>query len=65
MARSAEPNTTALRSSRGFRVGAQKDRYDEELLIMGGRFDLDEAAMGRPWDGGPGSAAEVLDAYLS
>ena len=24
---------------KGFRVGAQKDRYEEELLIMGGRFD--------------------------
>lgn len=28
------------REGRGFRVGAQKERYDEELLIMGGRFDL-------------------------
>jgi quercetin dioxygenase-like cupin family protein len=28
------------RAGRGFRVGAQKDRYEEELLIMGGRFDL-------------------------
>ena len=28
------------RAGRGFRVGAQKDHYEEELLIMGGRFDL-------------------------
>ena len=28
------------RAGRGFRVGAQKDRYAEELLVMGGRFDL-------------------------
>ena len=28
------------RAGGGFRVGAQKDRYEEELLIMGGRFDL-------------------------
>jgi quercetin dioxygenase-like cupin family protein len=28
------------RAGRGFQVGAQKDRYEEELLIMGGRFDL-------------------------
>ena len=28
------------RAEKGFRVGAQKDRYEEELLIMGGRFDL-------------------------
>ncbi|HZR18123.1 MAG TPA: cupin domain-containing protein [Verrucomicrobiae bacterium] len=31
---------TAERAGRGVRVGAQKDRYEEELLIMGGRFDL-------------------------
>lgn len=28
------------RAGKGFRVGAQKDRYEEELLVMGGRFDL-------------------------
>jgi quercetin dioxygenase-like cupin family protein len=28
------------RSDSGFRVGAQKDRQEEELLVMGGRFDL-------------------------
>jgi len=28
------------RAGKGIRVAAQKDRYDEELLIMGGRFDL-------------------------
>jgi quercetin dioxygenase-like cupin family protein len=30
----------ARRGPRGFRVGAGADRYQEELLIMGGRFDL-------------------------
>jgi quercetin dioxygenase-like cupin family protein len=28
------------RAGAGFRVGAQKDRRNEELLIMGGQFDL-------------------------
>jgi quercetin dioxygenase-like cupin family protein len=28
------------RAGKAFRVAAQKDRYEEELLIMGGRFDL-------------------------
>ena len=28
------------RAGAGFRVGAQNDRHGEELLIMGGRFDL-------------------------
>jgi mannose-6-phosphate isomerase-like protein (cupin superfamily) len=28
----------------GFRVGANEDRYREELLIMGGRFDLKVSA---------------------
>jgi mannose-6-phosphate isomerase-like protein (cupin superfamily) len=28
------------RDARGFRVGAKEDRYAEELLIMGGKFDL-------------------------
>jgi len=28
------------RAGAGFRVGAKKNRRDEELLIMGGRFDL-------------------------
>jgi|SRR5579859_1310445 len=28
------------RAGKGFRVGRQKDRYQEELLVMGGRFDL-------------------------
>jgi quercetin dioxygenase-like cupin family protein len=35
--------TMSARSERvgkGIRVGARKDRYEEELLIMGGRFDL-------------------------
>lgn len=30
----------SARAGKGMRVGAQKSRYDEELLIMGGRFDL-------------------------
>lgn len=34
-ARSAEPT----RSGKGFKVEAQRDRYAEELQIMGGRFD--------------------------
>lgn len=33
----AEPTR---RAARGFRVGAKEDRYAEELLIMGGKFDL-------------------------
>jgi quercetin dioxygenase-like cupin family protein len=28
------------RAGRSFRVEAQMDRYEEELLVMGGRFDL-------------------------
>ncbi|HUA36888.1 MAG TPA: cupin domain-containing protein [Candidatus Sulfopaludibacter sp.] len=28
------------RNATGFRVGAQQDRHGEELLVMGGRFDL-------------------------
>jgi len=28
------------RAGKGVRVGAQEDRFGEELLIMGGRFDL-------------------------
>ncbi len=30
----------AVRANQGFRVGAQQDRYAEELRIMGGRFNL-------------------------
>lgn len=32
--------TARARTVKGLRVGAQKDRYGEELVIMGGRFDL-------------------------
>jgi mannose-6-phosphate isomerase-like protein (cupin superfamily) len=32
------------RSDKGFRVGANEDRHGEELLIMGGRFDLKVSA---------------------
>lgn len=40
-ARAAETNETSHdRAGKGFRVGTQKDRYEEELMIMGGRFDL-------------------------
>ena len=34
----------ANRSTKGFRVGANEDRRQEELLIMGGRFDLKVSA---------------------
>ena len=42
MAAQADENkvTNSDRAARGFRVGAQKDRIDDELLIMSGRFDL-------------------------
>jgi hypothetical protein len=36
MARGAEDKADIERAGRGFRIGAKKDRYDEELLIMGG-----------------------------
>ena len=44
LGRSAESETTAARSSRGFRVGATDDRYTEELHIMGGHFRLKVSA---------------------
>jgi quercetin dioxygenase-like cupin family protein len=41
VARAAETTGTSQgRAGRGIRVGSKNDRYDEELLIMGGRFDL-------------------------
>lgn len=40
MARGDEGEADIERAGRGLRIGARKDRYDEELLIMGGRFDL-------------------------
>src|SRR5579862_9993118 len=41
MARGAEDLASAQpRTGTGFRVEAKKDRRQEELLIMGGRFDL-------------------------
>ena len=40
MARGAEIKPSAQRPGKGFRVGARQDRYDEELLVMGGRFSL-------------------------
>ena len=40
-ARGAENKASGQeRGSEGFRVAAQKNRREEELLIMGGRFDL-------------------------
>ncbi len=39
-ARADETRSASERAGKGFCVSAQKDRYDEELLIMGGRFDL-------------------------
>lgn len=36
----ASGQTASERALKGSRVGARKDRYGEELLIMGGRFDL-------------------------
>ncbi|HEX3935517.1 MAG TPA: hypothetical protein VHW43_12605, partial [Puia sp.] len=32
-------NLTKVRVNKGFKVEAGKDRFQEELLIMGGRFD--------------------------
>jgi mannose-6-phosphate isomerase-like protein (cupin superfamily) len=39
-ARAEGTSESTNRAIRGFRVGANKDRYAEELLIMGGKFDL-------------------------
>jgi len=40
-ARGADNSPTGgQRAARGFRVGAHNDRRQEDLLIMGGRFDL-------------------------
>src|SRR4051812_49378906 len=36
----AEPAAVSARSAQGFKVGAGRDRYQEELQIMGGRFNL-------------------------
>ena len=44
IARGAETKAAGERASGGFRVATQKDRYEEELLIMGGRFDLKVSA---------------------
>jgi quercetin dioxygenase-like cupin family protein len=44
MARGAEVEEDVGRAAKGFRIGAKKDRYEEELLIMGGRFDLKVAS---------------------
>jgi len=32
-------NLPTTRPNKGFKVGANKDRYQEELLLMGGKFD--------------------------
>jgi mannose-6-phosphate isomerase-like protein (cupin superfamily) len=42
--RAAEPGASAPRGNSGIAIGPSKDRYDEELLIMGGRFDLKVSA---------------------
>lgn len=34
-----EKSTNPNRAGKGFKVGSQKDRYAEELQVMGGRFD--------------------------
>ena len=40
-ARGAETKVASPeRAGRGFRVGAHKGRFEEDLLVMGGRFDL-------------------------
>lgn len=45
MGRAAQNDAVANEGSgKGIRVGAQRDRYDEELLIMGGKFDLKVSA---------------------
>jgi mannose-6-phosphate isomerase-like protein (cupin superfamily) len=38
------PATSDARGAKGIRVGAGQDRYQEELLIMGGKFDLKVSA---------------------
>lgn len=40
MARGASAGDSSSTRNGGFRVGAEEDRLGEELLIMGGRFDL-------------------------
>src|SRR3954451_9052248 len=40
VSRGAGTQTTLERASSGLRVATRKDRYDEELLIMGRKFDL-------------------------
>jgi mannose-6-phosphate isomerase-like protein (cupin superfamily) len=40
VSRGAGPQAGVERASRGLRVATRKDRYDEELLIMGRKFDL-------------------------
>ena len=39
-ARGADGKAAVERATRGFRIGAKMDRFEEELLIMGGRFNL-------------------------
>ena len=38
------------RATKGFQIGSQKDRYQEELLVMGGRFDLKVSSRGTGGD---------------
>ncbi|HEU5078302.1 MAG TPA: cupin domain-containing protein [Opitutaceae bacterium] len=44
LARGASDSGTKAERCRAFRVGANEDRHGEELLIMGGRFDLKVSA---------------------
>lgn len=44
LARGASGSSATTERGRGFRVGAKEDRHGEELLIMGGRFDLKVSA---------------------
>jgi mannose-6-phosphate isomerase-like protein (cupin superfamily) len=44
LARGAPASGASAERGRAFRVGAKEDRHGEELLIMGGRFDLKVSA---------------------
>lgn len=45
MGRASVNETSAgIRNGKGVRVGAQRDRFGEELMIMGGKFDLKVSA---------------------
>lgn len=48
---------SAERATRGIRVGNGQDRFDEELMLMGGRFDLKVSAKDT------GGALSIYDTY--